>query len=42
MSAFPLNTQNIINIQTDIEGLEDGIKRLSDLESDLFGSTSAA
>jgi hypothetical protein len=31
MSAFPLNTQNIINIQTDIEGLEDGINRLSDL-----------
>jgi hypothetical protein len=34
--GFPLNPQEIINVQIKIEGLEDGLGRLIDLKEELF------
>lgn len=36
MSSIPLDSQSIINIQVEIEGLEDGLKRLNSLKEVLF------
>lgn len=35
-NAFPLNVQAVINKKIEIEGLEDGISRIEELESELF------
>jgi hypothetical protein len=35
-SARPFNSQDVINAQLQIEGLEDGLKRLNGLLAELF------
>nr|DAH01236.1 MAG TPA: hypothetical protein [Crassvirales sp.] len=34
-TTYPLNVQDVINIQLDIEALEDGIKRTKCLQNEL-------
>lgn len=36
LGAFPFNSTNIINLQVEVEGLEDGLKRLNALKTQLF------
>lgn len=35
-SQFPLNAQNVVNVQVKIESLEDGLARLIALKEELF------
>ena len=35
-SSYPLNADKIIEFQIDIEGMEDGLKRLNALREELF------
>jgi hypothetical protein len=34
--SFPLKSQDIVNTEVEIEGLEDGLKRLEKLNAELF------
>lgn len=34
--GFPFDSTKIINLQVEVEGLEDGLKRLNKLKADLF------
>ena len=35
-AEFPLNASKIIQLQTEAEGFEDGLKRLEELQAELF------
>ena len=34
--TFPFSTQRVINLQIEVESLEDGVKRIEKLQSELF------
>jgi hypothetical protein len=34
--AYPFNASKVIELQLEVEGLEDGLKRLEKLEKELF------